>query len=58
MPILLNLDGNTIGQTKEEKKKFVQLLVDMDKDNELSEYIWNGIRFFNEIYENEMNLSK
>ena len=58
LPILLNLDGNTIGQTKEEKKKFVQLLVDMDKDNELSEYIWNGIRFFNEIYENEMNLSK
>ena len=58
LPILLNLDGNIIGQTKEEKKKFVQLLVDMDKDNELSEYIWNGIRFFNEIYENEMNLSK
>lgn len=36
----------------------MQLLVDKDKDNELSEYIRNGINFFNEIYENEMNLSK
>ena len=58
LPAVLNLDSDTIGRTQEDKKKFVQLLVDKDKDNELSEYIRNGISFFNEIYENEMNLSK
>lgn len=58
LPAVLNLDSDTIGRTQEDKKKFVQLLVDKDKDNELSEYIRNGINFFNEIYENEMNLSK
>ena len=58
LPAVLNLDSDTIGRTQEDKKKFVQLLVDKDKDNELSESIRNGINFFNEIYENEMNLSK
>lgn len=58
LPAVLNLNSDTIGRTQEDKKKFVQLLVDKDKDNELSEYIRNGINFFNEIYENEMNLSK
>ena len=58
LPAVLNLDSDTIGRTQEDKKKFVQLLVDKDKDNELSEYIRNGINFFYEIYENEMNLSK
>ena len=53
-----DLHSDTIGRTQGDKKKFIQLLVDKDKDNELSEYIWNGINFFNEIYENEMNLSK
>ena len=56
--IVLDLHSDTIGRTQGDKKKFIQLLVDKDKDNELSEYIWNGINFFNEIYENEMNLSK
>ena len=58
MPIVLNLDSDTIGRTQEDKKKFVQLLVDKDKNNELSEYIREGINFFNEIYENEKNLLK
>ena len=58
LPIVLDLHSDTIGRTQGDKKKFIQLLVDKDKDNELSEYIWNGINFFNEIYENEMNLSK
>ena len=58
LPTVLNLNSDTIGRTQEDKKKFVQLLVDKDKDNELSEYIRDGINFFNEIYENEMNLSK
>ena len=55
---VLNLDSDTISRTQEDKKKFVQLVVDKDKNNELSGYIWNGINFFNEIYENEINLSK
>ena len=58
LPIVLNLDSDTIGRTQEDKKKFVQLLVDKDKNNELSEYIREGINFFNEIYENEKNLLK
>ena len=29
------------------------MLVDKDKDNELSEHIWNGINFFDEIYKNK-----
>ena len=58
LPIVLNLHSDTIGRTQEDKKKFIQLLVDKDKDNELSEYIWNGINFFDEIYKNEMNLPK
>lgn len=58
LPTVLNLDSDTIGRTQEDKKKFVQLLVDKDKDNELSEYIRYGINFFNEIYENEINLLK
>lgn len=57
LPIVLNLDSDTIGRTQEEKRDFIKLLVDMDKDNKLSEYIRNGIKFFNEIYENEMSLS-
>ena len=58
LPIVLSLHSDTIGRTQEDKKKFIQLLVDKDKDNELSEYIWNGINFFDEIYKNEMNLPK
>ena len=52
------MHSDTIGRTQEDIKKFIQLLVDKDKDNELSEYIWNGINFFDEIYKNEMNLPK
>lgn len=56
--IILNLDSDTIGRTQEDKEEFLKSLVDMDKSDKLFEYIWNGIKFFNEIYENEMNLSK
>jgi hypothetical protein len=37
--------------------EFIKSLVAMDKENKLSEYIWNGISVFNEIYENEMKLT-
>lgn len=28
----------------------------MDRENKLAEYISNGIKFFNEIYQNENNI--
>lgn len=58
LPIILNLDSDTIAKTQEDKMEFLKSLVAMDKESKLSEYIWNGIYTFNEIYENEMNLTK
>ncbi|MFR7590720.1 MAG: hypothetical protein ACLUVC_04690 [Longibaculum sp.] len=58
LPIILNLDSDTIERTQEEKEKYIEFLVMIDKEKKLSEYIWNGIYAFNEIYENEMNLIK
>lgn len=58
LPIMLNIKGDTIFRTQEEKMKFIKSLVEMDKENKLSEYIWNSIYFFNEIYDNQANLLK
>lgn len=58
LPIILSLDSDTIARMQEDKMEFIKSLVAMDKENKLSEYIWNGIYTFNEIYENEMNLTK
>lgn len=58
LPIILNLNSDTIARTQEDKMEFIKPLVVMDKENKLSEYIWNGIHVFNEIYENEMKLTK
>lgn len=58
LPTILNLDSDTIARTQEDKMEFIKSLVTMDKENKLSEYIWNGIYTFNKIYENEMNLTK
>lgn len=55
---ILNLNGDTLTRKQEDKVAFVKLLVEMDKDNNLSQYIWNGINTFNEIYENEIRLTK
>ena len=57
LPIILNLNSDTIARTQEDKMEFIKSLVAMDKENKLSEYIWNGISVFNEIYENEMKLT-
>lgn len=38
--------------------EYIKFLVAMDKEKQLSEYIWNGIYAFNEIYESEMNCFK
>lgn len=58
LPIILRLDSDTIARTQEDKLQFVKSLVEMGEKNKLSEYIWNGICVFNEIYENEMKLTK
>ena len=57
LPIILNLDSDTVARTQEDKMEFIKSLVAMDKENKLSEYIWNGISVSNEIYENEMKLT-
>lgn len=56
--VILNLDSDIIVRTQEEKMEYIKSLVAMDKEKQLSEYIRNGIHAFNEIYENEMNLTK
>ena len=56
--IILKLDSDTITKTQEEKKEYIKSLMAMDKEKQLSDYIWNGIHVFNEIYENEINLTK
>ena len=38
--------------------RYVSNSLAMDKEKQLSDYIWNGIHVFNEIYENEINLTK
>lgn len=58
LPIILNLDSDTITKTLAEKKEYVKSLMTMDKEKRLSDYIWNGIYAFDEIYENEINLTK
>lgn len=58
LPIVLNLDSDTIARTQEDKMEFLKSLMALDKESKLSEYIWNGISAFNEIYQNEMNLMK
>lgn len=56
LPIILNLDNDTIARTQEDKTTFLKSLVEMDREKRLSEYLWNGISLFYEIYENEMSL--
>ena len=58
LPIMLNLDNDTIARTQEDKTTFLESLVEMDREKRLSEYLWNGIRLFYEIYENEMGLGQ
>lgn len=58
LPIILNLDSDTIARTQEDKKDFLKSLVAMGRENKLSEYLCNGINTFNEIYENEIKVTK
>lgn len=56
LPIILNLDNDTIARTQEDKTTFLKFLVEMDREKKLSECLWNGISLFYEIYKNEMDL--
>lgn len=58
LSLILKLDSDTIARTQEDKLEFIKSLVALDKENKLSEHIWNGIYVFNEIYENEIKLTK
>ena len=58
LPLMLNLSGDTIRKSLEDKKTFVIYLVGLDKKKELSDYIRNGISIFYEMYENEERLTK
>ena len=57
LPVIFNLNGDTITRTSNQKKEYVLLLMEMDKEGTLSEYIMNGITAFNEIYQIEMHHS-
>ena len=50
---ILKLQDDTIIRTQEDKMNFVSFLMEIDKEKQLSEYIWNGINTFYKIYENE-----
>lgn len=54
--IILNSDSDTIAKTQEDKIELLKSLLGMDRERRLSEYLWNGVNLFYQIYENEMNL--
>ena len=54
---ILNVDGDTITKTLEEKSAFLTQLMALDSEGKLSEYIWNGIHAFEEMYKYEMTLA-
>lgn len=56
--LIFELNSDTIARTAEDKTLFVTRLVEMDKNKELSDYLWKGIQNFYEIYECEMDLIK
>ena len=53
---ILQLQDDTFIRTREDKIDFLNLLKEKDEEKQLSEYIWNGINTFYEIYENEERL--
>lgn len=53
---ILKLQDDIFIRTREEKIDFLNLLKEKDEEKQLSEYIWNGINTFYEIYKNEERL--
>ncbi|HHZ07021.1 MAG TPA: hypothetical protein GX401_09650 [Clostridiales bacterium] len=58
LPIILNLNSDTITRTQEDKTTFLMHIMEMDRNKELSDYIRNGIGAFYDIYDQEMDLTK
>ena len=54
--VIFNLEGKTLERSLEDKNKFAKVLSTKDKKGELSEYLWDIIKYFNELFKNEMNL--
>ena len=55
---ILNVDGDTITKTLEDKTAFLTQLMDLATEGKLSEYIWNGIYAFGEIYKCDIALAQ
>lgn len=55
---MFKLKKDTLSRTSEEKRDFLKFLTELDKKQELSYYIWQGISTFNEVYECEMDRIK
>lgn len=55
---ILNVDGDTITKTLEEKSTFLTQLMTLASEDKLSEYIWNGIHAFQEIYKYDVALAQ
>ena len=53
--IIFALNDDKITRTFKDKQEFLQFLIQKNNENTLSEYLWNGIETFNEVYENEIN---
>ena len=45
-------------KTSIDDKKYVEKLIELDKQNKLSDYIQESIIFFYEVYENEKTLKQ
>ena len=52
------LNDDKITRTLEDKQEFLRVLIQKNNENTLSEYLWNGIETFNDVYENEINRTK
>lgn len=51
---ILDIKGDSITRTSEQKTKYVKSLLEMEKEGVLSSYIMNGIDAFNKVYQIEM----
>lgn len=55
---ILNVDGDTVTKTLEDKFAFLTQLMDLAAEGKLSKYIWNGIYAFLEMYKYDMALAQ
>lgn len=58
LTFILNTPNHTLQKTSIDDKKYVEKLIELDKQNKLSDYIQESIIFFYEVYENEKTLKQ